>query len=124
MAQDEAAAGFEARIVATCVRLYGERLRGILLFGSRVAGGARGDSDWDGGVWLHGPLRRRDTWLPWVEVFGVWSETLDPTFFTEASLRNPPGWLLEAANAGLRIIHDPEGALARSVEQMRRDIRT
>lgn len=102
---------FEARLVETCVELYGPRLRGMLLFGSRVIGTARADSDWDVGVWLTGPLRRRDTWLPWVTAFGDWPTTLDPTFFTQASLDDPPGWLLEAVRTGVRVIHDSTGAL-------------
>jgi len=114
----------EDRIVDTCTEVFGTRLRGIFLFGSRVSGTARSDSDWDVGVWLHGPIRRRESWLPWVAAFSDWPETLDPTFLTEASLLEPPGWLLEATRAGLRVIHDPSGALAGHLARIRDEIQT
>ena len=114
---------FEAKITQQSLELYGPRLRGLFLFGSRVIGTARADSDWDVGVWLSGPIRRRDTWLPWVAAFGDWPERLDPTFFTQSSLDDPSGWLLEAARAGLRVIYDPTNTLVEKLARIDHEIR-
>lgn len=43
-----------ARLKAELVRRYGERLKGIILFGSRARGDARPDSDWDVAVVIEG----------------------------------------------------------------------
>jgi predicted nucleotidyltransferase len=95
--------------------MYGSRLRGLMLFGSRIAGDARADSDLDVGVWLEPPVRRQTSWVPWAEAFEDADPPLDPTFFTSAAFDNPPGWLLEANRRGVRIIYDTDGALARNL---------
>jgi hypothetical protein len=101
----------EAALVHGSGELFGARLRGLFLFGSRIAGRARDDSDLDVAVWLNGPLRRRTTWVPWFEQFGEVEPRLDPTFFTDASLDHPPGWMLEAVHGGTRVLYDPSGRL-------------
>jgi Polymerase beta, Nucleotidyltransferase len=98
-------------IVSRARGLYGSRLHGIFAFGSRIAGNARPDSDLDVAVWLDGPFRRKDSWLPWVREFGERAPTLDPTFITRASLDTPPSWLLEAVRTGVQIWFDPTGEL-------------
>jgi predicted nucleotidyltransferase len=99
--------------------IYGERLRGLFAFGSRVAGVPRPDSDLDLGVWLDGPLRRRDTWLPWIAAFERADPPLDPTFITTTSLDAPPPWLLEAVRAGVEVWFDPSGDLAHRLRRVR-----
>ena len=47
--------------------LFGARLQGIFAFGSRISGKAVAASDLDLGVLIAGPMRRADTWSPWVE---------------------------------------------------------
>lgn len=101
-----------AEIVRRAGALFGPRLRGVFAFGSRVVGAARPDSDLDVGIWLDGPLRRRDTWVPWSEVFADVEPPIDPTFLTDTSLDAPPPWLLEAVRSGVEIWLDPDGALA------------
>lgn len=91
----------------------------MFAFGSRVAGGARPESDLDVAVWLDGPFRREDSWLPWVREFGELEPTLDPTFITRASLDVPPSWLLEAVRGGIDIWFDPSGELAATVNALR-----
>lgn len=85
-------------IVRRARSLYGARLHGLFAFGSRIAGGARPDSDLDVAVWLDGSFRRRDSWLPWIDEFGASDPLPDPTFITTASLDSPPSWLLEAGS--------------------------
>jgi hypothetical protein len=99
-------------IVRRVQALYGGRLLGMFAFGSRVAGTPRPDSDLDLGVWLAGPIRRRDTWLPWISAFAHEDPALDPTFITRTSLDAPPAWLLEAVRAGVEVWCDPSGELA------------
>jgi hypothetical protein len=65
--------------VRAAQELFGARLLGMFAFGSRIAGGARGDSDLDLGVWLEPPLRRQTSWVPWVERLGRHEQVLDPT---------------------------------------------
>lgn len=110
------------QITARAKKIFGARLLGIFAFGSRVAGGARPDSDLDLAVWLEGPLRRRDTWLPWIEELGDVEPTLDPTFFTTASFANPPPWLLEAVRDGVLVYFDPSGDLAKRLKGLRADM--
>lgn len=112
----------QRRITERVRKVYGTRLRGIFAFGSRIVGGARTDSDLDLAIWLAGPLRRRDTWLPWVEEFGGNAVTLDPTFLTTASFADPPPWLLEAVRGGVVIYFDPDGTLARHLAALRADL--
>jgi hypothetical protein len=102
--------------------VFGDRLRGLFVFGSRVSGQARSDSDLDLGVWLVGPIRRRDSWVPWIEAFHHVEPTLDPTFFTTASLDRPPSWLLEAVRGGVEVWADTDGSLARSLACIRRGL--
>src|SRR5215813_13984291 len=102
--------------------LFGDRLLGLFAFGSRVAGSPRADSDLDLGVWIAGSIRRRDTWLPWLEAFEHEDAGLDPTFFTDASLDAPPPWLLEAVRAGVEVWFDPSGALTERLDAIRRAI--
>ena len=106
-------------IVARARAVYGPRLRGIFAFGSRITGDARPDSDLDVAVWLDGPFRRADSWLPWVREFGELEPTLDPTFITCASLDAPPSWLLEAVRGGVEIWFDPSGELGAVVGRLR-----
>ena len=109
-------------IVGRARTVFGPRLLGMFAFGSRVGGRARADSDLDVGVWLEGSVRRRTTWLPWVDAFGGDDPTLDPTFFTTASLDSPPSWLLEAVRDGVDIWFDPTGQLAARVAALRSGI--
>lgn len=106
-------------IVRRAQSIFGERLRGIFAFGSRVAGGSRPDSDLDLGVWLEGPLRRRDSWIPWIAEFARDEPPIDPTFLTEASLQAPGTWLLEAVHGGIEILFDPTGELRARVGAIR-----
>jgi hypothetical protein len=108
----------EVDLVAGAQEIFGDRLRGLFLFGSRVAGRSRENSDLDVGVWLEPPLRRRTTWLPWFARFGHLDPLLDPTFFTIASLERPAGWLLEAVHGGTRVLHDPSGELRRKLDSL------
>jgi len=101
----------DREILRRARELFGDRLLGLFAFGSRVAGAPRPDSDLDLGVWLAGPIRRRDTWLPWLSVFEHETPALDPTFLTDASLDAPPPWLLEAVRAGVEVWFDSSGAL-------------
>jgi predicted nucleotidyltransferase len=77
-------------IVRRTQSIFGSRLRGLFAFGSRIAGRPRPDSDLDVGVWLEGPLRRRDSWLPWIREFESADPVLDPTFLTTTSLDAKP----------------------------------
>ncbi|MFP6663022.1 MAG: nucleotidyltransferase domain-containing protein [Deltaproteobacteria bacterium] len=54
-----------AEIVAGARALYGTRLLGVALFGSRVGGQPREDSDLDIAVWLEPGFTRSTSWLPW-----------------------------------------------------------
>jgi len=112
----------QRQITARVKKLFGTRLLGIFAFGSRIAGGARTDSDLDLAIWLAGPLRRRDTWLPWVEEFAGDELTLDATFLTAASFADPPPWLLEAVRGGVAVYFDPDGALAKHLAALRADL--
>jgi predicted nucleotidyltransferase len=103
-------------------KIFGERLLGIFAFGSRITGGARPDSDLDLAIWLRGPLKRRDTWLAWADEFAASEKTLDPTFITAASFREPPPWLLEAVHGGVEIYFDPGGALQEHLSTLRADL--
>ncbi len=109
-------------IVRRARSLYGERLHGMFAFGSRIAGGARPDSDLDIAVWLDGSFRRRDSWLPWIQEFEASDPLPDPTFITTTSLDSPPSWLLEAVRGGLEIWFDPSGLLASRLAEVRRAI--
>jgi len=106
-------------IVRRARALYGPRLRGMFAFGSRVTGDARPESDLDVAVWLDGPFRRKDSWLPWVREFGELEPTLDPTFVTSSSLDSPPSWLLEAVRGGIEIWFDPRGELGAVIGGLR-----
>lgn len=106
-------------IVTRACALYGPRLRAIFAFGSRIAGGARADSDLDLGVWLATPFRRGDAWLPWVQAFADADPTPDPTFITNASLDAPPSWLLEAVRGGVEVWFDPSGELTERLGAIR-----
>lgn len=107
-----------AEIVDRAQRLFGSRLRGLFAFGSRVAGVPRPDSDLDVGVWLEGPLRRGDTWLPWSAAFADVEPPIDPTFLTDASLNAPASWLLEAVRGGVEVWCDPSGDLDRRLHSI------
>ena len=109
-------------IVRRARSLYGARLHGLFAFGSRIAGGARPDSDLDVAVWLDGSFRRRDSWLPWIDEFGASDPLPDPTFITAASLDSPPSWLLEAVRGGVEIWFDPSGVLASRLAEVRGSI--
>lgn len=98
-------------IVRRARAVYGLRLHGLFAFGSRVVGRPRPDSDRDVGVWLEGPIRRRDSWVPWIAEFANTDPVLDPTFITRASLDAPPSWLLEAVRSGVDVWFDPTAAL-------------
>lgn len=113
-----------AEIVRRAHALFGSRLRGVFAFGSRVAGTPRDDSDLDLGVWLEGPLRRRDTWVPWVAAFADVEPPLDPTFLTDTSLNAPPSWLLEAVRGGVAVWFDPSADLDRRLRRIRDAIAT
>jgi hypothetical protein len=76
-------------IVGEAQALFGPRLCGLFAFGSRVAGGARSDSDLDVGVWLDPPIRRQTTWVPWVARMGHFEPQVDPTFFPSTDLLAP-----------------------------------
>ena len=110
------------QLTARVRKIFGKRLLGIFAFGSRIAGGARTDSDLDLAIWLEGPLKRRDTWLPWIEEFAGGDLTLDPTFLTTASFEDPPPWLLEALRGGVVVYFDPNGALAKHLAALRTDL--
>ncbi len=99
--------------------LFGPRLRKLFAFGSRAGGRPRADSDLDIGVWLDGPIRRRDSWVPWIAEFVDMDPMLDPTFITAASLETPSSWLLEAVHGGIEIWFDPTGQLAGRVAAIR-----
>jgi hypothetical protein len=109
-------------IVRRARAVFGDRLRGVFAFGSRVAGAARADSDLDLGVWLEGPLRRGDSWIPWIEEFEREEPRLDPTFLTDASFQNPGSWLLEAVHGGVDILFDPNGELRVRLDATRQAI--
>ncbi len=106
-------------IVRRARSIFGPRLRGLFAFGSRIAGRPRADSDLDVGVWLEGPLRRGNSWLPWIEEFEATDPVIDPTFLTTTSLDAPPSWLLEALRGGVAIWFDPAGTLAARLAVMR-----
>ena len=106
-------------IVLRARSIFGDRLRGIFAFGSRIAGGARTDSDLDLGVWLDGPFRRRDSWIPWIAEFEREEPPIDPTFLTDASLEAPGAWLLEGVHGGVEILFDPTGRLGTRLGQIR-----
>lgn len=106
-------------IVRRSRSVFGDRLRGVFAFGSRISGTARVDSDLDVAVWLEGPLRRRDSWIPWIEEFEHEEPPIDPTFLTSASLEAPGSWLLEAVHGGVEILFDPTGELQMRLEEMR-----
>lgn len=112
----------DREILRGVLGLFGDRLLGLFAFGSRVAGSPRPDSDLDLGVWLAGPIRRRDTWLPWIGAFEHVDPVLDPTFLTRVSLDAPPPWLLEAVRGGVEVWFDPSGALAERLRAIRRAI--
>ncbi len=112
----------ETEIVQGARALYGERLLGLFLFGSRIAGTPRSGSDLDVGVWLAPPITRRTSWLPWANRFGDLDPTLDPTFFTSHSLDEPSGWLLEAVRQGVQVVFDPTGTLRDRLDAIRRDL--
>lgn len=114
----------DEEVVRRAQAVFGDRLLGLFAFGSRVAGAARPDSDLDLGVWLAGPIRRRDTWLPWIRAFEHAEPMLDPTFITTTSLDGPPSWLLEAVRVGVEVWFDPSGALAERLEGIRRAVVT
>ena len=109
-----------ADVVREAREIFGSRLLGMFVFGSRVAGGARTTSDVDLGVWLAPPIRRATSWVPWVARFGPRDPVLDPTFFTEASLTVPAAWLLEAVHGGVQVLYDPHGQLAERLASIRR----
>lgn len=109
-------------IVRRARSIFGDRLRGIFAFGSRVAGGARHDSDLDLGVWLEGPLRRRDSWVPWIAEFEREDPPIDPTFLTDASLETPASWLLEGLHGGVEILFDPTDRLRARLDEIRRAV--
>ncbi|MFM7143839.1 MAG: hypothetical protein ACKO2K_18190 [Alphaproteobacteria bacterium] len=111
-------------IVRRAKSLFGERLRGVFAFGSRIAGHPKDSSDLDLGIWLAGPMRRADTWSPWAREFSEENPTLDPTFLSERSLDDPPSWLLEAVSAGTEIWLDEGGRLAERLESIRREMRS
>jgi hypothetical protein len=102
--------------------VFGRRLCGLFAFGSRIANSARVDSDLDLAVWLEGPLKRRNTWVRWVEEFADDDPILDPTFLTASSFENPPPWLLEAVRGGVAILVDPHGRVARHLEVLRNQL--
>ena len=104
--------------------LFGARLQGIFAFGSRISGKAVAASDLDLGVLIAGPMRRADTWSPWVEEFGNEDPVLDPTFLGERSLDHPPSWLLEAVAGGTEIWLDEGGRLAAGLAAIEESIRT
>jgi hypothetical protein len=108
-----------SQIVPRAGAVFGERLRGLFAFGSRIMGNARPESDLDLGVWLDGPIRRRNSWVPWVEALGDVEPTLDPTFFTRAALDSPPSWLIEAVHGGVEVWLDVDGSLTRSLDAIR-----
>src|SRR5262249_34357231 len=101
---------------------FGDRLLGLFAFGSRVAGSPRPDSDLDLGVWLAGPIRRQDTWLPWLTGFAHGNPAPDPTFAPTASRRPPPPGLLAAVRAGVEVWFDSSGALTQRLEAIREAI--
>jgi hypothetical protein len=109
-------------IVRTAQEIFGARLLGMFAFGSRIAGGARGDSDFDLGVWLEPPLRRQTSWVPWVERLGRHEPVLDPTFFSAGSFADPGGWLLEAVHQGPRVVYDPAGRLTSELDRLAREL--
>jgi predicted nucleotidyltransferase len=106
-------------IVRRAQAIYGPRLLGVFAFGSRVAGTPRPDSDLDLGIWLTGPIKRRDSWVPWIRAFEHDEPALDPTFITTRSLDAPPPWLLEAVRAGVEVWFDPCGDLAQRLRTIR-----
>jgi predicted nucleotidyltransferase len=99
-------------IVRRARGLFGNRLRGLFAFGSRVAGHPGPASDLDLGVWIEGPMRRADTWLPWIREFETEDPVLDPTFLGSHTLDDPPSWLLEAVAGGVEVWLDDDGRLA------------
>lgn len=102
--------------------VYGSRLRGLFAFGSRISGQPRPDSDLDLAVWLEGPIRRSDSWIPWIREFAASEPVIDPTFLTNASLDTPPSWLLEAVRDGVAIWFDPAGLLGAHLAEIRSGI--
>lgn len=112
-----------ADLIAGARAVFGERLHGLFLFGSRVRGDARAGSDLDVGVWLDGPLRRHSSWTPWFARFHATEPTVDPTFFTATTLAHPTGWLLEAVRGGTRILYDPSGELRQRLGTLADDVR-
>lgn len=114
----------KADIVRRARAIFGPRLRGLFGFGSRVSGQPRLDSDRDVAVWLDGPIRRRDSWLPCMAEFGSAEPVIDPTFITVQSLDDPPSWLLEAVRSGVEVWFDPSGVLASRLVEIRSAIDT
>jgi Nucleotidyltransferase domain len=114
----------EADIVAGAREVFGDRLHGVFLFGSRMRGDATEHSDLDVGVWIDAPLRRQSSWVPWFDRFSAHEPICDPTFFTTSSLDRPTGWLLEAVHGGTRVLYDPSGELRHRLDGLAIDLRT
>ncbi len=75
---------------------YGERLKGVILFGSRARGDFGPDSDADVAVFLdHVPEPIREQMAMCDDAYDIWMETgirIEPWVFEAASLTDPDGY--------------------------------
>lgn len=104
---------------------YGERLLSLAIFGSRVTGDYRPDSDIDllvvCDVFPGGRMARTEEWLP---MEADWSGPyLSPLFYTPVELKNGSPVFLNLTLGEIEYLYDPQNLLKDYIDDLSRRLR-